>query len=241
MAAAPTVLARLPGSVAQQTANFNTLLNVAIAVLALPLLGPISGLLAFLIEAPEGAPAERESYLDATLLQSPSLALSQATREELRMLDELRSMLRAAAGLLAGGGTTPAGAGGPQLARIDQHARRIDDTAEEIRLYLGQIGDDSLSAGDSHWKFVLLDFSQELEAVARLIRRDLADAAIRGAKVIAGAPPPAADREEIDALVGLTLERMEKAAAVLMSRTVGRAEELILEKSVINARCRRLQ
>jgi phosphate:Na+ symporter len=89
------ILSLLPGAIDRQAANLNTFFNLILGLVALPLLSPISRLLTFLIESQAiNDSREPDSYLDELLLEAPSLALNQAAREELRLLDEAKLMLR---------------------------------------------------------------------------------------------------------------------------------------------------
>jgi Na+/phosphate symporter len=89
------ILNLLPGAIDRQEANLNTFFNLILGLAALPLLSPISRGLTFLIESQAiDDSREPDSYLDPLLLQAPSLALNQAAREELRLLDEIKLMLR---------------------------------------------------------------------------------------------------------------------------------------------------
>jgi Na+/phosphate symporter len=66
--------------------------------------------------------------------------------------------------------------------------------------------------------------------------RDLSDAAVRQIK--SNVEPSADDKAEIEALYVRTLERMEKATLLLMSRDPKQAQEFIREKEQINIRVR---
>jgi phosphate:Na+ symporter len=220
----------LPGAIGHQAANFNTFFNLALGLLAVPLLTPISHLLVFLIEAPESAePGGQQSYLDPSLLQTPSLALNQSTREELRIVDELKLMLRAVWMMLFGKNLRI-------LANTEEHQRHVEEIEEGLKDYLGQIGDENLSEDDVRWKFVLLDFAQELEAIGTLVRRDLADAVIHQIK--AEKELSSEDQPELEALYSTTLARMEKATQLLMSRDSLQAAQFVREKEEINSQCR---
>ena len=123
------------------------------------------------------------------------------------------------------------------VSKVEEHQRRIEGTQEELKDYLSQISDENLSEEDVDWKFVVLDYSQELTAIGTLIRRDLCDAAIR--QIQLNQEPSAEDKEELEALYTRTLERIEKATVILMSREPRLAEEFILEKEQINIQFRR--
>ena len=225
------ILNLLPGAIDRQAANLNTLFNLILGLGALPLLSPISRVLTFLIESQAiDDSREPDSYLDPLLLQAPSLALNQAAREELRLLDEIKLMLRTVWMMIWGKNVR-------LVSKVEEHQRRIEATQDELKDYLSQISDENLSEEDVDWKFIVLDYSQELTAIGTLIRRDLSDAAIR--QIQLNQEPSPEDKEELEAFYARTLERIEKAAAMLMSREQRLAEEFIREKEQINVESRR--
>ena len=224
------ILHLLPGAIDRQAANFNTCFNLVLGLVGLPLLSPISRLLTFLIESQAiDDSGEPDSYLDPLLLQAPSLALNQAAREELRLMDEIKLMLRTVWTMIWGKNLR-------LVSKVEEHQRRIESTLDELRDYLGQISDENLSEDDVNWKFSVLDFAQELAAIGTLIKRDLADAAIRQIQLNQELSPE--DRHELESFYARTLERIEKATLLLMSRESRQAEEFIREKEQINIRYR---
>jgi phosphate:Na+ symporter len=153
--------------------NLNTLFNLVLGLMGLPLLSPISRVFTFLIESQTiDDSQEPDSYLDPLLLQAPSLALNQAAREELRLMDEIKLMLRAVWMMIWGKNIR-------LVSKVEEHQKRLVHTQEGLKNYLGQISDENLSEEDIDWKFIVLDCSQDLTTIGTLIRRDLSDAAIR--------------------------------------------------------------
>lgn len=224
------ILSVLPGSIDRQTANLNTGFNFILGLVALPLLAPIIRLLTFLVESqPIDNSEEPESYLDPLLLQTPSLALNQAAREELRLIDEIKLMLRTVWMMMWGKNVR-------LVSKVENHQTRLERTQEDLRDYLVQISDENLSEEDIRWKSILLNYSQELMMIGTLIKRDLADAAIRQIQSSHGLSP--ADREELETLYARTLERIEKATLILMSRERDSAERFVREKEQINVETR---
>lgn len=220
----------LPGAIDRKVANLNTGFNLILGLAALPLLSSISKILTFLIESQPIDPSrEPDSYLDPLLLQAPSLALNQAAREELRFIDEIKLMLRAVWTMLWSKNLRI-------VSKVDEHQQRIDVAREELKNYLGQVSDENLSEEDVEWKFRILEYAEELAATGTLIRRDLADAAIR--QIQLNQEPSPEDRQELESFYARTLERIEKATLILMSRDPHLAEEFIREKEQINIRFR---
>jgi phosphate:Na+ symporter len=122
------------------------------------------------------------------------------------------------------------------VSKVENHQNRLERIQEDLRDYLVQISDENLSEEDISWKSILLNYSQELMMIGTLIKRDLADAAIRQIQSSHGLSP--ADREELETLYARTLERIEKATLILMSRERDSAEHFIREKEQINVQAR---
>jgi phosphate:Na+ symporter len=220
----------LPGGIDRQAANFNSLFNLLVGVCALPLLSLVSRALSYLIQSQTVEEQDEPGiFLDPLLLQTPSLALSQATREELRVLDHLKLMLRTV-------WAKRSGKNKPSLSQVDEYQGRVVAIESALKDYLGQISDENLSEKDIDWRFTLLDFSQELVTIATLIRRDLADAVTCQAHSIKQLQ--AEDLLELEKILSETLERMEKATILLMTKDARMANRFIAEKEQISIQYR---
>ena len=229
-ALASYLMGLLPGGIDRQAANFNSLFNLLVGVCALPLLSLLSRALSYLIQSQTVEEQDEPGiFLDPLLLQTPSLALSQATREELRVLDHLKLMLRTVWAMRSGKNKPP-------LSQVDEYQGRIVAIQSALKDYLGQISDENLSEKDIDWRFTLLDFSQELVIIATLIKRDLADAVTGQAHSIKQLHPE--DLPELEKILGETLERMEKATVLLMTKDLRMANRFIEEKEQISIQYR---
>jgi Na+/phosphate symporter len=120
--------------------------------------------------------------------------------------------------------------------RIEQHQNQISTIECVLKNYLAQVSDQKLSEEDSDWRFNLLDYAEELIIIAKLIRRDLADAVIRQAQ--SSEDLCSEDKSEIEELYAKTLEHMEKASAVLVARDDRVAKRFIQDKEGISIYCR---
>jgi phosphate:Na+ symporter len=89
------VLRAIQPDVAKMTAEFHVAFNVILAAAFIGLLDPLSWLLEkiFPTRKPSADPSAPR-YLDENLLETPSLALADASRETLRMGDVVELMLR---------------------------------------------------------------------------------------------------------------------------------------------------
>src|SRR6202012_3307571 len=78
-------------------ADFHTAFNLILAVLFLPLLRPYARLLERIVPSrAQASDPGQPLYLDRGALEAPSVALANAGREALRMVDLLEAMLRSA-------------------------------------------------------------------------------------------------------------------------------------------------
>jgi phosphate:Na+ symporter len=219
---ASRVMTLLPGGMERHAANLNTLFNWIVGLSALPVLTLISRGLSYLV--PSQTLEEQDEtgvFLDPLLLQTPSLALSQAAREELRILDHLKLMLRTVCALRLDQS---------KQAKIGEWYDRVVAIQVALKNYLGQIADENLRDSDIDRRFNLLDYSQELVIIGTLIKRDLADAAVaRSLKEF-----QADDLAELENILSRTLERMQKAMVLLMTQDVAMANRFIQEKEQIS-------
>jgi phosphate:Na+ symporter len=227
------LMTALPGGVDRNAANLNTLFNLVIGLLALPALSPISRGLSYLV--PSQSLEEQDEpgiFLDPLLLQTPSLALSQAVREESRILDHLRLMLRSVWAMCSNQSRD-------LKAKVENLYERIVAIQAALKDYLEQIADENLSDEDINWRFSLLDYSQELVIVATLTKRDLVDAAIPYSRL--AKEPRADDTNELENIVTRTLERLHKATILLMTQDVRMANRFIQEKEEISNQYRSIR
>jgi phosphate:Na+ symporter len=227
------LMTALPGGIDRNAANLNTFFNLLIGLCALPALSPISQGLSYLIPSQSFEEQDEPGiFLDPLLLQTPSLALSQAVREESRILDHLRLMLRTV-------WTMCTNQNRDVKNKVEDLYGRVIAIQAELKDYLEQIADENLSDEDINWRFNLLDYSQELVIAATLIKRDLADAAIpysRFAKEL-----PVEDSSELENIVNRTMERVHKATVLLMAQDVRLANRFIQEKEEISDRYRAIR
>ena len=213
-----------------QLALAHTGFNVAAGLIALPFLTPLLQLARRWLVPDPPAPESNglpESFLDPDAVNTPPVALVQATREVLRMTDEVRSMLTDSwQGRLT-----------RDLARLRAvmlRDDRVDRLNQHIAAFLSRLTD-GLDEGDERWRFFLLSFSGELESVGDILEKEVCPIAIRQAqkgKVLGG--------EEEDALAMLyqkTCEQFDRALSLLATRDGPTARSLIAAKEGVSSWC----
>jgi phosphate:Na+ symporter len=160
--------AKLPGDLPRDIAHANTLLNVGAALLFLPFTGLAEKLVRWAIPDVVPRPGERfgPKALDRSFLEQPSLAISSAVREVLRMgelvlemLDDVKQSLRR---------------DDEELRRsIEERDDKVDILDEEITRYLSDLSTEVLSQAQSRQVLAILFITKDLELIADTISKGL--------------------------------------------------------------------
>ncbi|WP_340115454.1 Na/Pi cotransporter family protein [Pelagibius sp. 7325] len=161
---------------ARLVANFHTLFNLAIAVLFLPFVNQLTALISRLL--PDQVVADDPSqpkYLDPGTLDTPAVALTCATREALRMGDEVKKMLLASGAVLRSNDET--------LKKETEAADDIVDRLHEaIKLYLTKLNNEELDTQESARSVEILNFTTNLEHIGDIIDKNLMELASKKIK-----------------------------------------------------------
>ena len=157
---------------AAQIVMLHVLFNLAIVLVFVPLTGTLEPLLIRLIPdakavtEPTDLLASRVSALDRSVLHTPRLALSSATRELLRMSEIVEVMLRPVMELYETGDKDKV----KELRRLD---REVNKANSDIKLYLAEVNRGTMSAEEAQRGMVLANFSINLEHVGDIIAKNL--------------------------------------------------------------------
>ncbi|HVU07064.1 MAG TPA: Na/Pi symporter [Verrucomicrobiae bacterium] len=219
------VTAALP--VPQLLALMHTAFNVLVAVIFLPLLG---GLLAAikksLIPDPPNSEETPKSFLNPEALETPSLALAHATREVLRMTDEVKIMLQ---NLWSAHAQNDA----RQVGNIRAQDDTVDEINQQLMLYLSQISE--MNDFDRKWHFTLLSYSSELEAIGDIIEKNLTGTVMKQLSENVSLNPD--DEAALNHLYQRTLLQFDLAAGFITTRESVTAQKTINAKNEINSWC----
>lgn len=224
----------MPGTLMRQSAMFYTGFNLAVGLVFVPLAGPLVQLVRWMITpAPaqlSGLPSS-ESYLDPSVLESPSFALTNAQREILAMSDSIKRMLE-----YFWRGYEE---GSPAL--IEQVALE-DDTVDryyhEIKDYLSRIGG-GLAPEDTQWHFAMMTFSNELESAGDIVSKEMCGTFHK--QRAESLPLTAPDHAVLGELQAKVIQRFVMAQGILVNRGGPGINEFLDGKEAINKWCRRAE
>ena len=210
----------------QLIANAHTLFNIALAIVFLPVLPWIAAGLERLVPSRAVDQSEAEPrYLDLASLESPALALGQATREVLHMADHVRAMLRDTRQALATGNEE-------LCAAVQKHDDTVDLLNSEIKTYVTKLAELSLTGDESRRQVALLTFANDLENIGDIIDKNLIDLVRKKIKLNVEFSPEG--REQLDRFFAKVLANFEIAVAAFASQDRVLAEQLLQLKQSIN-------
>jgi len=235
LAMAPFVAAveRTAQSVPRQIANAHLFLNLAAAAIFLPLLVPYRRMIERVLpEGPGRAGRFRVRYLDQRVLDTPVLALSQATREVLRMAEIVQGMFRDSIEVFRTGDED-------LRKRIVEDDDKVDLLQESITPYLTRLSQEELTEEQSEREVALIKIVSELERIGDLISKQLMVYAQK--KIKEGFYFSKEGFREIIDFQGQVEEGLSLAIGVLTTFDPALARRLIELRNPLHERFRELQ
>ncbi|MEA9393017.1 Na/Pi cotransporter family protein [Acerihabitans sp. TG2] len=165
-------LARLPVSDAELVIYFHVFYNLIRCLLLVPFAGQMARLCTKWIgNTPISDLGVRPRHLDTSALDTPALALANASRETLRMGDVVESMLLLLREVLH------------SQPNKDREIRRLDDDVDvlytAIKLYLAQMPKEDLEEADSRRWAEIIETALNLEQAGDIIERMAGDVAVK--------------------------------------------------------------
>jgi phosphate:Na+ symporter len=210
---------------AKLTASFHIAFNVATALVFIGLLDNMARLLKWLLpdRVQEADPAQPR-HLDETALETPSLALTDAAREALRVGDVVETMLRKVMTAIMTNDRSLV----DQVSRMDN---AVDALAEAIKLYLTKLTRDSLDEREGRRAMEIISFAINLEHIGDIIDKNLSELAKAKIKRRFQFSPEGS--EELSAFHKRVADSLRIAFGVFMSEDVNEAQKLLAEKAAL--------
>jgi phosphate:Na+ symporter len=208
--------------------NFHIAFNLALAILFVGLLDPMAWLLTRIIpdKPPKPGDPAQPLYLEEDSLDTPYLALTNASREALRMVDLVDTMLRRLMKAVTQNDQDA-------LREVMRDGKALDRLQDALKAYLTQLGTDGLSESDGERHALVLGLVVNLGHAGDIIERSLADAASR--KIKRGLALDKEDEADLIAFQARVLDDLKLAAATFMTSDLRSAQQLLEAKRQLNA------
>lgn len=215
-------LAALGDDPARQVANFHTVFNLVLALVCLPLVGLAArAVVRLLPQAPAADDAGRPRYLDDAVIDSPTEAIAQATRETLRMADIVESMMVDVIKVFEKDDAA-------LVKEISARDDSVDRLHEAIKLYLTRLNQNAMSSVDSRRSVELISFVTNLEHVGDIIDRNLLPLGAK--KIRQGTAFSAEGWRDLCTIHRRAVDQFGLAITVLVSRDLDTARRLLTDK-----------
>jgi len=216
----------LGASSARVVINLHLAFNLLLAVLLIPLVGPVTRAATALMP-PKADPAGalvRVSALDPVALDTPDRAMACAAREVLRIGEEIETMLRSVIGMYQTWDDATAAA-------IELQEKAVDRMHFETKLYLAQINRGQLDEATARRSMELSTIAINLEAAGDAIARSMLGLARR--MHVSGVAFSEPGWREICDFHDRVLSNVQLALNVLMTLEPDAARELVAEKEAV--------
>ena len=234
IAAMPDLLFQLGATPARQAINLHLAFNLALVVVALPFVGPITAMLSYFLaekSSPNGA-LDVASALDPALLDRPQRAIDCAARELLTMGQKIEQMLIAVEPLYDQWNAVTA-------SMIVDQDKAIKQTHLDIKLYLAQLGQKGMDEDLSRRSMELASISSSLDSASDAITRIMLDLAKRlDMQKLQFSPQ---GREEIRDFTDRVQSNVQLALNVMMNQNPAEARELVAAKEKVRKVEQKLQ
>ncbi len=208
-------------------ANSHTALNLALAIVWLPLLTLVARVLCLGIpDRTSTGNMGHPTNLDDDALELPTVALACAARETLRMGDTVESMLTRTMIALRGDDEAVRRA-------VQADDDMVDDLHEAIKVYLTRMSREELDEKESNRIVDMLAFATNLEHIGDIIDKNLMDLAARKCKHHVSFSTEGMD--ELEDFHRQVLANLRLSLSVFISGDLEAARELLRQKSVVRA------
>jgi phosphate:Na+ symporter len=219
------LMALTAGDTARQIANTHTFFNIILALCFLPLTAQVARLVAWMVPLRPTDAGFRARYLDDYVLDSPPLALGEATREVLRMADIVQEMVRDSLKVLQDNDEV-------LLEQQEQREDRVDFLENAIKGYLTRLSQHSLTEEQSKREVSLLYVIGELEHIGDIVDKSLLQLARQKIQAkLTFSPQGMAEVEEFHRRV---VEDLRTVTTAIATSDRELAQKVLSEKSVIN-------
>lgn len=217
----------------RQIANAHTLFNAGLLLLFMPVTPWVARVMVtWFPSPPPPVDPSQPRYLDPQLLDSPPIALNQATRESLRMAELVQGMFRDSLEVLIGENQE-------LMEAIERREHMVDRLNREIKFYITRLSEKVLSKEDSAREMAVLSFINDLENIGDIIDINLLDLARK--KSYQGLHFSEEGSREIAELHQMIAQDFDIAVSAFAASDPERAQQVIDAKAKVNQKERALR
>lgn len=213
-----------PTDVARQIANTHTLFNVVNALIFLPFVPLYVKLIKKLVPGKDIVVTHGPKYLEKRLLKTPSIAISAATKEMLRMVNMTKEMItESMEGFFTNNTKT--------LSRIEPKERETDSLQESITKYLVNLTQEELGQEQSEKIPALLHSVNDIERIGdhamnitELAERKIDDKLVLSEEAV----------EELKKMQGIIDKMFDNIIETLQNKDLNAAKKVLINEEEIN-------
>ncbi len=221
----PDVLAQYHMTSPRSVVDFHMAFNILLAAVFLPLLNLVTKLSALAIpDRSDENDVSLPKYLDEHSIETPTVALTNAARESLRMADLLDQMYQQAWNAFQKKDLS-------LVERARETDASIDRLYRAIKNHLVRLGSEAMNGAEAKRHFQILTFATNLEHVGDIIDKSLlylAEKKLKDKKNFSSQ-----GLLELNNLFRLVLESMRLAQTVFISGDAKLARQLVEDKAMI--------
>ena len=207
------------------TSQFHLVFNLALALVFLVPLPAIGALLErHFPEKRDSADPGVPRYLSDAVVAMPSIALSEAMRETLRIVDFVETMLQQVMTALLSNHKE-------SIALVSQADDVVDRLERSVRLYITRLTRENLEESEARRAAEIMSFAINLEHIGDIIDKNLREIAVKKIKQNANFSSEGAI--EIEALYQRVLNSLRLSLTVFVTGDAVAARQLLQEKSEI--------
>ena len=208
---------------ARQVVNFHTAFNLILSLAALPWCHVVAKALVKLIPDQEGEEAPgMPLYLDNRTLESPTVAITQASREARRMADLLSMMLHQSMIAIRNNDRQT-------IEQVQETDDALDQLYDRIKIFVTQISLEDLDPQESARAMEIISFVTNIEHAGDIIDKSLMDMAEK--KRNKGVSFSEEGTKEIENLHAKLGETLDLSIGVFTTRDPDLAKELLTRKT----------
>ncbi|HOO52282.1 MAG TPA: Na/Pi cotransporter family protein, partial [Alphaproteobacteria bacterium] len=212
---------------ARVVVNFHMAFNIAVGLLFLPFLGVITKIVVKAVPDKKKTDEDEDmtpQYLDNRVLDTPTVALTNAAREVLRIADMTDQMLQSVWQAFQKNDKS-------LVLKVREADEKVDILYKALKAYLVKITGETMNDVEGKRHFQILNFATNIEHVGDIIDRNLLSLAEK--KIKERVDFSVAGKKELDNLFQLVLDSVRLAQTVFISGDVRLARQLVEDKVVI--------